>query len=741
MVGSVRHFHLTEDFPMMRSWLRSVFARPVSRPMRQAPARVYLALEGLEERAVPAGIAVTNVNDVVNGDTSSITALEDTPGADGISLREAVTAAKNTGGDNVVAFTGPMFEMEQTITLGSQLDLTNAGSITILGPAAIFLSISGGGASRVFILSSGSANLSGLTITDGSVDGSGGGVLNNGGTIALIDCIVSNNHASVDGANLNNGGGGLYNTGGGTMTLTNCTVSNNDSLNSSFGSAGGGLFNNHGTMTLIDSTITANDALFGGGVLNRSTAGTLSMTNCTISGNTAGEGGGLYNFFGTATLTGCTVSDNTDTGFNGGGGLLNRYGSATLTNCTVSGNTTTGGVGGGIFNSGATSTLTLTNSTVGGNSAPGDVGGGLCNLGIATLMNCTVSGNSATGGGGVFNNLGTLTLGNTIIAGNTGGTEPDAQGVFASRGNNLIGKTDGGSGWLKSDRKGTAAAPLDAKLGELQDNGGPTLTMALLPGSPAIGKGRASLVPEGVTTDQRGAGSPRLVGKLDIGAYEYPAAVASGTLKVVGTSGDDTITIAKVTSRRAVVTLNGTELGTFGGVLRVDVRAGAGDDSVSLTNGFARRATLIAGAGNDTLTGGNGKQLLLGGAGDDVLAGGAGRDVIVGGTGQDNLLGGGGDDLLIADALSYYDEGADSVDTANLNRVMREWFSAASYAKRIQHLTSGGGFSGPTRISSTTVSPDSAPDDLTGDLGRDWFVLSSEDLVIDQADNETGTQW
>ena len=71
------------------------------------------------------------------------------------------------------------------------------------------------------------------------MDGSGGGVLNNGGTIALIDCIVSNNHASVDGANLNNGGGGLFNTGGGTMTLTNCTVSNNDSLNSSFGSAGG----------------------------------------------------------------------------------------------------------------------------------------------------------------------------------------------------------------------------------------------------------------------------------------------------------------------------------------------------------------------------------------------------------------------------------------------------------------------------------------------------------------------
>ena len=86
-------------------------------------------------------------------------------------------------------------------------------------------------------------------------------------------------------------------------------------------------------------------------------------------------------------------------------------------------------------------------------------------------------------------------------------------------GNNLIGKTDGSSGWVSSDLTGTIASPLNPLLAPLGNYGGPTQTMALLPGSPAIDAGNNALIPAGVTTDQRGL--PRIVnGTVDIGAFE-----------------------------------------------------------------------------------------------------------------------------------------------------------------------------------------------------------------------------
>jgi hypothetical protein len=92
-----------------------------------------------------------------------------------------------------------------------------------------------------------------------------------------------------------------------------------------------------------------------------------------------------------------------------------------------------------------------------------------------------------------------------------------------SQGHNLIGVGDGGSGFVSTDLVGTSANPIDPKLGPLQDNGGPTFTMALLPGSPAIGAGDPTDAP---MYDQRGPGFPRVVnGKIDIGAFEVQAAL------------------------------------------------------------------------------------------------------------------------------------------------------------------------------------------------------------------------
>jgi hypothetical protein len=108
---------------------------------------------------------------------------------------------------------------------------------------------------------------------------------------------------------------------------------------------------------------------------------------------------------------------------------------------------------------------------------------------------------------------------NTIVALNTGNTNAlDVSGAFSSLGHNLIGAADGSSGFPASDDLvGSSAAPLDPRLGALANNSGPTLTMALLAGSPAIDAADTASAP---TTDQRGV--PRPIGlAADVGAFEY----------------------------------------------------------------------------------------------------------------------------------------------------------------------------------------------------------------------------
>ena len=133
----------------------------------------------------------------------------------------------------------------------------------------------------------------------------------------------------------------------------------------------------------------------------------------------------------------------------------------------------------------------------------------------------------------------------TIIASNSaqaspfysqsGAPGPDVQGFFSSSGFNVIGKKDGSSGFTAAtDKKGTIASPLNPKLDVrgLRDNGGPTQTVALIAGSPAIDKGTSIGLTGTLTTDQRGfartvnnSGIPNATGGdgTDIGAYEFGA--------------------------------------------------------------------------------------------------------------------------------------------------------------------------------------------------------------------------
>src|SRR5262249_18338828 len=196
---------------------------------------------------------------------------------------------------------------------------------------------------------------------------------------------------------------------------------------------------------------------------------TAVISGLTITGGYSPEnfpGGGLANF-GTVTLTDCTISGNTSV--DPGGGIYNS-GTATLTNCTISGNSTPYSDGGGIYNDNAT--LTLTNCTISGNTSFA-YAGGLYNSGFATVTNCTISGNSTVEGGGLYTISSATFVNNSIIAGNTAGIAPDVSTLngVASQGHNLIGITDGSSGWIGSDLTGTGASPLDPKLAPLGSNG------------------------------------------------------------------------------------------------------------------------------------------------------------------------------------------------------------------------------------------------------------------------------
>jgi hypothetical protein len=420
---------------------------------------------------------------------------------------------------------------------------------------------------------SGSSCLSGLGGTGGTAQG--GGLYVNSGSLTVASSAIASNHgtggpagsfgryggsqgqglynssntgnATVTGTALSGNsttgyftgtGGGIFNSG--TLTVSSSTLSGN----SVYGGLGGGI-DNRGTLTVSDSTLSENSAVNaggqGGGIYND---GTLTVSNSTLSGNSAPVGGAIYGFRGTLTISNSTLSNNSASF---GGAIdnvdFNNVGALTVSNSTLSGNS-----GGGIYNVG---TLTVSNSTLSGNS-----GGGIYNGGTLMVSNSTLSGNSAAYGGGIVTTspltlvmltnvtltanratsyygggldvaLGSPVLHNTLIAGNfqgaTGTTPDDVYGSLNSGGDyNLIGDGTGMTGLqngVNGNLIGSASDPIDPQLGPLDANGGPTLTHALLPGSPAIDAGNNAYATD---WDQRGPGYPRIVnGIIDIGAFEY----------------------------------------------------------------------------------------------------------------------------------------------------------------------------------------------------------------------------
>jgi hypothetical protein len=265
-----------------------------------------------------------------------------------------------------------------------------------------------------------------------------------------------------------------------TVTLSDLTVTNGYACCSSIG--GGGIYNDHGTLTLEACTVSDNGALVsGGGIYNDAGDGeaVLEITDSTISGNFSVSTGG---------------------GIDSDGTLGNVH--LEIVNSTLDDNSATNG--GGIFNTtnlSGNATLQISNTTLSENSAM-SLGGGISNIG-------------PLGGGAASVDL----IGVIFKMGTSGENIANTAGTVTSLGYNL--SDDDGSGYLTGPGDQINTDPL---LGPLQDNGGPTFTHALLPGSPAIDTGDPNFTPPPLY-DQRGPGFDRVVnGRVDIGSFEVQAA-------------------------------------------------------------------------------------------------------------------------------------------------------------------------------------------------------------------------
>jgi hypothetical protein len=473
------------------------------------------------------------------------------------SLRQAaLDATANPGHDRILFSSG----------LSGEIDLSTPqvvlNDVDVVGPGASQLTVKQTGAARVFYapaLPGGVVSISGLTITGGhpTASAQGGGVYATGQTLNLSQVVVTGNTAG------NKGGGiSVHNAG---ATVTDSTISGNTS-----GSRGGGIF------------------FYGEGGANNGAGWTVQRT--TVSGNTGSRGGGLFFYRGNSPtrIIDSTISGNTSA--IQGGGLFFYKVAPDIEGSTISGNTQTAGSanrgGAGVFfykdPLGGSSNPTIENTTIAGNKQTGALaeGGGLALVDVSrpvTILSSTIAGNSTlTQGGGVDllagAPVGPVTISNTIIGDNTAPTGPDfldnRVGASATLGFDLLETAAAGTAVPTESPAGSNLSG-DPKLGPLQNNGGPTQTMALSAISPEVDKGAAF----GLNTDQRAILRPidfpsipnaKAAGAdgSDIGAFELQPsdALKLGKLKRNKKTGTATQTVFLPLPDAGSVTVSGAGL-------------------------------------------------------------------------------------------------------------------------------------------------------------------------------------
>jgi hypothetical protein len=471
-------------------------------------------------------LIVTTINDSTD--------LSCTPGT--CSLRDAITDANNGCPGDITFANG----VTGTILLSSTLP-TITVPMNIVGPGSANLTVSGNDAVIPFIISTGSGssiNISGLSISHGQsagVDGAGTQII--GGDVHIDHCTLDHNQ------NGSSGRGGAIGIKSANVTLSNDVIT----ANTASGGNGGAIFISSGNLEINQTQIVGNQARVGGGleigdafvlILNSTISdnhadangfpgggintvhGEIIIDSSTIGGfnpsdgNTAGEGAGIFNDGGTITISNSTIGNNISQTIFGGGGIFNTSLSGNNKGVLIVENSTfldnqTGDEGGGIgnFNGGD---ATISNCTFTGNSAVNG-GGALYNQHTMQVNDVTLSENTAANGGANIDNDGVLKISNSIVS-NSSGTNCVNTGLLDSLGNNL----DNGSscGFTKSGDLSNTDPLLDPS--GLQDNGGPTKTIALQAKSPALDAASST---SSETEDQRGISRPQ-GSAPDIGAFE-----------------------------------------------------------------------------------------------------------------------------------------------------------------------------------------------------------------------------
>lgn len=487
------------------------------------------------------------------------------PGGVVTNCTEAALRAAMAGGGTVT------FTCDGTIFLANTI--TNTTNI-VLDAAWHHVTISGSNSVRVFYVNTSvTLTLMNLTVANG-YSLNGGGIFNNGGTVNAINCTFSGNNFASTGNTNAPAGGAIYNQSG-TVALYGCTVANNDIQGDSgpyaSGSPGydakGGAIYNAGSLLATCCDFAANSAIggnggsgpgavspfmpfrgypggnagtgCGGAICN---AGGMLIDCCLFNGNTATGGNGGNG--------GNTVNERTSypggsggSGENGAGAAIFNSGTTAMVNSTIVSNVGTGGVGG--YGGYADEEVPSSLNGQGGNGGQGGSGfAGICDTGDLSMTNCTIALNNASAGTGgqagsgtpngtpgvsgtasSLSTLGGTTLINTLVA--NGVTGSNCYGNVIDGGYNL--SSDSSCAFTNIGSLNNIA-PL---LGPLTNNGGPTPTLALLPGSPAIDAGNSSAAP---LTDQRGF--PRPAGlAADIGAFEFNSVLPAIAISPAGGTG------------------------------------------------------------------------------------------------------------------------------------------------------------------------------------------------------------
>ncbi|HRJ41952.1 MAG TPA: Calx-beta domain-containing protein, partial [Caldilineaceae bacterium] len=487
-------------------------------------------------------------NDVVLSVCSDTVTVQNTNSTGSGTLRQAVADVCPNG----------TIDFNPTLH-GSTIDISPDGTIvigknlTIDGPGASLITVSGGTTQRVFrILADAVVAIDGIGVTGGATSEASGAGIYNAGELTLDGVWVFENGASPgNGAGVYNSGtltmtassvfsnsvrmgsgGGIYNEG--LLSITSSAIYSNQSIRASDSGGDGGGIGNDGALTIADSAVYSNTAGADGGGLFAS--GPLWMAGTRVFANSAAFSGGGISASNDATIETSSITGNSA---NSGAGLSARPNGSLRTysilRSEVLSNTATNSAGGIEWNSGgqdlnalvvgSTIAYNISNNNGGGMQATGDdgfptvvlvnstishnrtnqSGGGFASGGALTLFNVTITGNVADAngdesgdGGGVS---GEANVYNSIIARNVDDSpaqkEPDLSGQFVSGGYNLIGDNTGDGGsftdGVGGDQVGSSAAPLDPVLGPLQNNGGPTIASGEPTYTHALGNGSPAL--------------------------------------------------------------------------------------------------------------------------------------------------------------------------------------------------------------------------------------------------------